>query len=83
MATLTINNVPPAVIDKLRLEAARRAKSLDEIAAERLAADPNPAAYSWRSAEELLAIADRARVQGENEWLTPGFIRAAREDGRA
>jgi hypothetical protein len=42
----------------------------------------NSAMTNDRTYEELLALAQRVRGSGKADWLTPEFIRAAREHGR-
>ena len=84
MASLHIDNLPERVLRDLQNEAARGARNISEVAAERLArsfGDVLP--HAQRDADELLRLADSVRTGRGEQWMTPDYLRAARENGRA
>jgi len=85
MGSLLIENVPDDVLRRLEREAELRERKVSDVAADRLTDGVRRLGGSLprRSAAELLALADAVRTGAREAWLTPEFIRAAREDGRA
>lgn len=83
MASLQINNVPDDLVQRLELAAQARRRDLTVEALERLEDSfGSPRVGPQRTHAELSALARRVRGTGEGIWLTPEFIRMAREYGR-
>ena len=85
MGKLLIDKLPDDVLQKLQQEAQQSDREVADVAADHLteALRQTPPA-NHLSKEELLQLADSIRIKsGDGKWLTPEFIRAAREEGRA
>jgi plasmid stability protein len=83
MASLTLQNVPDDLVKRLALAAEARHRDLSLEAVNRLDNSfGSPRVSEPRSHAELVELARRVRGEGEGSWLTPEFIRQAREYGR-
>ena len=83
MASLQLNNIPEHLVKRLELAAQSRQRDLvaevvvrldDSFGTRRVAAP--------RTHAELSSLARRIRGEQAGAWLTPEFIRMAREYGR-
>ena len=78
MATLTLRNVPDELYERLKADATRNRRSLNQEAIAQLEQTaPRP-----RTSEEMIAIMRRARERVPGLWLTPEEIDAAITEGR-
>jgi hypothetical protein len=83
MASLKLDNVPEELVRRLELAATSRHRDLNVEVVDRL--DDSfgvPRVAEPRSHAELSALAKRVRGEAKGPWLTPEFIRMAREYGR-
>ena len=79
MATLTIKNIPDAIVRKLKAQAGRNRRSLNSEVIEILAANGQMAPID---VEALIARARAARVIPETARLTPRQLKAWKSAGR-
>ena len=79
MATLTIKNIPDAVVRKLKAQAARNRRSLNSEVIDVLASNGQPAPID---VEALLARARAVRVIPENVRITTRQLNAWKKAGR-
>ncbi|MBV8780698.1 MAG: hypothetical protein JO353_04810 [Phycisphaerae bacterium] len=83
MATITLDNVPDELLKRLELAATARRHLLTEEVIERLDDSFGPRRVAARrSSTELSELAKRIRGEIKGAWLTPEYIRMAREYGR-
>lgn len=83
MASLQLDNIPDHLLARLRLAAEARQRDLGREVVERLSDSFGPIRVSdRRSHAELVELARAVRGDGSGNWLTPEFIRMAREWGR-
>jgi hypothetical protein len=83
MATLELENVPDELVKRLELAATARHRELPVEVMARLDESFGPMRVAERrSHEELSELARRIRGEIPGPWLTPEFIRMAREWGR-
>lgn len=80
MATLTIKNVPDAIVRKLKVQAARNRRSLNSEVIDVLASNGQPAPVD---VEALLARARAVRTIPETVRLTTRQLKAWKTAGRA
>jgi plasmid stability protein len=83
MASLQIDNIPQELMERLEVAAKARQHEMSAEAIDRLSQSfglPQPGGP--RTHAELSALAKELRGEGEGKWLTPEFIRMAREYGR-
>lgn len=83
MASLQLDNVPDELVKRLQLAAMSRHRELDVEVIDRL--DDSfgaPRVSERRTQAELAALARRVRGDEPGDWMTPEFIRMAREYGR-
>jgi plasmid stability protein len=79
MATLTIKNIPDAVVRKLKAQAARNRRSLNSEVIDVLASNGQPTAVD---VEALLARARAVRAIPETVRIPPRRLNAWRKAGR-
>ncbi len=80
MATLTLKNVPEALVGQLKEEAKQNRRSLNQEALSRL---ENSVALRKRSAEETIAALRRLHKRlGSRPILTDALIERAKHEGR-
>lgn len=83
MASIKLDNVPDELMKRLQLAATSRHRDLSAEVVERLDESFGaPKVAPRRSHQELSALARRLRRDEPGDWLTPEFIRMAREWGR-
>ena len=83
MASLQLNNIPQELMERLQLAAKARQRELSVEAVDRLSESLGLQQVGGsRTHAELSALARELRGEGEGKWLTPEFIRMAREYGR-
>lgn len=83
MATLELDNIPDELIKRLQLAAVSRRRELSVEVVDRLDDSfGSRRVAERRTHEELVALASRVRGELEGAWLTPEFIRMARDWGR-
>jgi hypothetical protein len=84
MPDLALKNIPEHVYRRLQEEAARHALAVEEEATQRIARSLGVPEFreEERNVEDLLRKAAEIRGDQKHDWLTPEFIRAAREEGR-
>jgi hypothetical protein len=83
MAALRLDNVPDDLVKRLELAASSRHRDLTVEVVDRLDVSfGGTAAADRRSHEQLSELARRVRGEISGEWMTPEFIRMAREYGR-
>ena len=83
MAKLQLENVPDELLKRLELAAAARNRDLKGEVLERLDESFGPVRVSQRrSHAELSELARSLRGDMVGAWLTPEFVRMAREWGR-
>ena len=83
MASINLPNIPDELIKRLELAASAKRRDLTVEVLTRLDDSFGPArAAEPRSHAELSDLARRIRGDAPGEWLTPEFIRMAREYGR-
>lgn len=82
MATLQLENVPEELLEQLKVAARAGGRDLAVEVIQRLETTFNPVdPDAHMSHEERVELARRVRAEG-GDWLTPEFIRSAREYGR-
>jgi len=82
MATLQLDNIPDQLVRKLEMAAASQHRDLVTEVISRLDNSFGPVPGGEATHEELSALARQLRGDGKADWLTPEFIREAREHGR-
>jgi plasmid stability protein len=83
MASLRLDNVPDELLKRLELAASTRHHDLAAEVVDRLDESFGPTRVAEpRSSAELSELARRLRGEIAGTWLTPEFIRTAREYGR-
>lgn len=83
MASLRVENVPDELVKRLELSASARQRDLAVEVVTRLADSfGEPRAAERRSHADLSELARRIRGEAPGDWMTPEFIRMAREYGR-
>jgi plasmid stability protein len=83
MASIQLANVPDELVKRLEIAAASRRHDLTDEIVDRLDDSFGSQRVSnRRSPAELALLARQIRGEIEGEWLTPEFIRMAREYGR-
>ena len=83
MASLRLENIPDELLKRLELAASSRRHDLTEEVVDRLDDSFGPRRVAERrSTEELSQLAKQIRGEAKSPWLTPEFIRMAREYGR-
>lgn len=83
MSTLTLHNVPDDLVKRLELAASARRRDLSDEVVDRLDDSfGTPRVAERRSQAELSVLARRVRGEIPGPWLTPEFLRMAREWGR-
>ena len=83
MASVRLENVPDDLLKRLELAATARNRDLNAEVVERLDGSFGaPRVAGPRSHSELSELAKRIRGELPGHWLTPEFIRMAREWGR-
>lgn len=80
MATLTIKNIPDAVVRKLKAQAARNRRSLNSEVIDVLASNGRPAPVD---VDALLARARAVRAIPETVRISPRQLKAWKSAGRA
>lgn len=81
MATLTLENVPEALLDRLRDEATKNRRSLNQEALARLEAS---LAARWQTPDEKVELIRRLHARNANVTsLDDQFLRAAKRKGRS
>ena len=84
MASIHLENVPEDLVRRLELAAEARHRALASEVVERLDDSfGGSRVETHRDHAQLLQLARRVRGEGDGAWLTPEFIRMAREYGRA
>ena len=83
MASLRLDQFPDELLKRLQLSASARAHELSIEIIDRLDDSfGSPRVANRRSHEELKQLAQQLREKSPGTWLTPEFIRMAREWGR-
>mgnify|MGYP001422108494 CR=1 FL=1 len=83
MPALRVENIPDELLKRLELAAAARHRDVAAEVVERLDDSFGPMRVAARrSHAELAELARRVRGEIPGTWLTPEFIRMAREWGR-
>lgn len=83
MASVRLDNIPEDLLKRLELAASSRKHDLNTEVLDRLDASFGGRRVSGpRSHTELSELARRIRGERHGTWLTPEFIRMAREWGR-
>lgn len=80
MATLTIKNIPEAVVRKLKAQAVRNRRSLNSEVIDVLAANGQPAPVD---VDALLARARAVRTIPDSVRITPRQLKSWKSTGRA
>ena len=83
MAMLQLDNVPEELVKRLQLAASSRHRELSDEVIDRLDDSFGVRRIAGhRTPAELARLARRVRGEETGPWLTPEFIRMAREYGR-
>jgi len=83
MASLRLDNLPDELLKRLEMAATARHHAISEEIIVRLDGSFGPPRVAdRRSHAELKELAKRLRGEVPGTWLTPEFIRMAREYGR-
>lgn len=82
MATIKLDNVPDELARRLQLAAEAHRHDLTGEVIERLDGSFGPRVSPRRSHSELADLARRVRGEIEGVWMTPEFLKMAREHGR-
>jgi hypothetical protein len=83
MASLQLENVPEELVKRLELAAVARKRDLSREVVDRLDDSFGPHRVAERrSPEELTQLARQIRGEIKGSWMTPEFLRMAREYGR-
>lgn len=82
MANLELKDMPDELLSRLQEAAAVSHRDVIHEVIERLDRSFNTLNQSRLTKDQRDKLLKRIRVGGPNDWLTPEFIRAAREEGR-